>query len=233
MAMETYPLLSSLLETEDAQYHQPKSEMSRRKKKNSYYIAACLYNNAGLVPKWGDNLVMLARYLAADDKPTAHASPPSDLPGTEHLEATALSPIESVFVSIYENDSRDSTAAKLRKLDGKLDGAGVVRRHIVSEKRGNRVESDRIDRLSHARNRALAPLFNMSKEHESFDYVIFLNDIAFTWQGIVRLVATPAPYDVVCGMDAQKLNGGGEGGSNKVARGSNELYDIWVNRDCE
>ena len=29
MATETYPLLSSLLETEDAQYHQPKSEMAR------------------------------------------------------------------------------------------------------------------------------------------------------------------------------------------------------------
>ena len=42
------------------------------------------------------------------------------------------------------------------------------------------------------------------------DWVVFLNDIAFTWEGMAKLIATPLPYDMVCGMDAQLLKGGGE-----------------------
>lgn len=73
---------------------------------------------------------------------------------------------------------------------------------------------ERIAYLAAVRNKALEPLQSaeMTKrlpDVETFTKVVFLNDVYFSWQSIVRLLATrldgrtdlAADYDLVCAMD--------------------------------
>jgi len=201
-----------------------------------FFLAACLHNNAPLLKSgYVENLVALARHLRATGGRAAGA-------------AVGGWPRNRVFVSIYENDSTDGTGKELERLRGALTGAGVEHA-VVSEKRGAAVEPDRIDKLSFARGRALAPLLAQhaagtdnaagvtggggdggydgdgggdDDDDDDGDgrWVVFLNDIGFHWQDVAELVATPVAYDMACGMDFQA----GEGV---------ELYDVWVNRDLD
>ncbi|KAK8844853.1 hypothetical protein IAR55_006703 [Kwoniella newhampshirensis] len=87
---------------------------------------------------------------------------------------------------------------------------------------------ERIQYLADARNRVLEPLQSDNAtirlpSYDSYTKVVFLNDIRFTYQSIVRLLATrldgdaskPGEYDLACGMDF----------------GASGLYDTWVARD--
>jgi len=87
-----------------------------------YYVAACLYNSATLLQNgWADQIVKLATHLRGrgqGERP--------DAAGNEDAgrESETL-PWNRVFVSIYENDSKDSTPAELKKLKQRLDDLGV------------------------------------------------------------------------------------------------------------
>jgi len=71
----------------------------------------------------------------------------------------------------------------------------------------------RIGFLSNARNKALEPLQSADEtlrlpDYDQFTKVVFVNDVIFTWQAAVRLLATSIDdtpgedgYDLACGMD--------------------------------
>lgn len=122
----------------------------------------------------------------------------------------------NVFVSIYENDSTDSTRALLKELEKRLNDAGVSNL-VLSETRGASIEKDRIDKLSFARNKALEPLKALKGQE---GWVIFLNDVSFRAPDMLQLLETQVPYDMVCGLDHQQA-------------ATTELYDVWVNRDLD
>lgn len=70
--------------------------------------------------------------------------------------------------------------------------------------------AERIDLLAQARNRALEPLQSADanvrlRNYNQFTKIIFINDVVFSWQGAVRLLATNLDgeegYDLACGMD--------------------------------
>ncbi|KAG9122678.1 hypothetical protein FRC07_000853 [Ceratobasidium sp. 392] len=93
---------------------------------------------------------------------------------------------ERVFVSIYENASMDLTVMHLRLLCKILDAVGAPYRVIA---RGltelqQKEHGHRISRLAYLRNTVLEPLFlaqNSTSQtpHDSFETVIFLNDVFF------------------------------------------------------
>ena len=114
------PLLQSVLPSA--------GDPQQRFRGKGIYIAACLYNNAGLLPSWMTQLVLLLRYLRQGQG------------------------VSRLFVSIYENDSKDSTPKLLGRLRKALQ-AEKVAHAVVTETRRDAVEPDRIDRLSYARNR--------------------------------------------------------------------------------
>lgn len=69
---------------------------------------------------------------------------------------------------------------------------------------------ERITFLANARNKAMAPLQSPSPDTRLPDYaeytkVLFLNDVLFTWESAVALLATKRDddpdYDLACGMD--------------------------------
>ena len=73
---------------------------------------------------------------------------------------------------------------------------------------------ERIQYLANARNMAIEPLQSENStirlpDYESYDKVLFINDILFSYQGIIRLLATdlegdesrPPNYDLACAMD--------------------------------
>lgn len=75
---------------------------------------------------------------------------------------------------------------------------------------------ERIGFLSKARNRALEPLQSPDAsirlaDYDSFTKIIFLNDVVYTWQAVIRLLATSIDgtpgedgYDLACGTDLHK-----------------------------
>ncbi|KAL7421833.1 hypothetical protein Q5752_003604 [Cryptotrichosporon argae] len=169
-----------------------------------YFIAANLYNNQDILPNWSAELLKLIEHLGP----------------------------ENTFVSIYESNSEDNTRALMSVLDADLALRGVEHR-FVSGHDDDRwwpypTAPERIAFLVKARNRALEPLQAPDDDvrladWESFTKVLFLNDVLFKWDDIVRLIATRedgddsrAPdYDLACAMDF----------------GWSGLYDTWVARD--
>lgn len=117
------------------------------------------------------------------------------------------------FVSVYESNSKDSTPELLREFGQRLDEKGVPHRIAsdVTERWWPYGSSpERISFLADARNKAMLPLQSASEEvrlpdYDSYTKVLFLNDVLFTWEAAVRLLATKhdddPDYDLACGMD--------------------------------
>lgn len=119
-------------------------------------------------------------------------------------------------MSIYESNSEDKTPLRLTEFSELLDAIGVQNR-IVSDRTTRdwpyNTSPQRIKFLADARNRALAPLQSPDPavrlpHHDSFTKVLFLNDVYYSWQSAVRLLATSGDdtpgeegYDLACGMD--------------------------------
>lgn len=123
---------------------------------------------------------------------------------------------ERTFVSIFESNSVDTTPQLLKAFGDQLNDAGVQHRIIsdVTERwwpYGSGPE--RIGLLADARNRALEPLQSADPdvrhpEYTQFTKVLFLNDIVFSYDAAVRLLATSLDdeegedeYDLACAMD--------------------------------
>ena len=114
---------------------------------------------------------------------------------------------ENVMVSIIENgDSKDRTRNYLVEYQKYLNDINVINEinmdHEICKQNGTMNVYKRIDFLSRLRNRAFNLIYNTKK----FDYlntkIIYLNDIIYTYEDIVKLLATNnEDYDSVCAMD--------------------------------
>lgn len=138
---------------------------------------------------------------------------------------------ERTFVSIYESNSVDRTPQLLKDLGELLSTSGVQHRIIsdVTERWWPYGTSpERIGLLADARNRALEPLQSPSPDvrlpnYGEFTKVLFLNDVVFSYDAAIRLLATSLDdeegedgYDLACGMDfgvSGESGGVGPGGS--------------------
>lgn len=124
---------------------------------------------------------------------------------------------ENLFISIYESNSRDRTQTFLHGFDQSLSNLNVDHRILTVENDPGAqwpygTSPERIKFLAHARNMAMEPLQSPDDsvrlpDWEGFTKVIFLNDIQFRWQDIVRLIGTriegkeDEEYDLACAMD--------------------------------
>ncbi|KAF9027415.1 capsular associated protein [Hymenopellis radicata] len=155
----------------------------------SYYMAANLYNSAAVLPSWKKEMHELIAHLG---------------------EA-------NVFVSIYESNSVDNSAALLGAFKEELDKRGVANK-IVTEQgtrgRWGLNSPARIAYMAEIRNKVLQPLKDMERR---FSKVIFFNDVFFDWREVMELIDTKrGDYDLACAMDFDGIG----------------LYDIWVVRDA-
>ncbi|ORY02450.1 cryptococcal mannosyltransferase 1-domain-containing protein [Clohesyomyces aquaticus] len=131
--------------------------------------------------------------------------------------------IENVFLSIYEGESHDNTKSALRTLDDALGDLNVRRNITLSESlhkdevtkqpagqsrsensRGT-VELRRIPFLANLRNQGLQPLRDLASRGETFDFILFLDDIVFQPGDVLALLATnKGDYAAACSLDFSK-----------------------------
>jgi hypothetical protein len=159
------------------------------------YIAAQHWNDAGLLRQhWNAALVALVQELG----------------------------IENVYVSIYESGSYDSSKDALRELDTKLEEIGAKREIVLDEishadeiarqpsgqgwikTPDGETRMRRIPFLANVRNHVFAPLERLVAEGEHFDTILFLNDVVFTPEDVLRLLDTNGgEYAAACSLDFQ------------------------------
>ncbi|KAJ5557658.1 polysaccharide export protein (CAP59) [Penicillium frequentans] len=130
---------------------------------------------------------------------------------------------ENMFLSIFESGSWDGTKSALRDLDRALDALGVARNITMSEKTHHdevsalpaehgwvdtpqgRKELRRIPYLAGLRNLSLQPLYALLAKGIAFDWIVFLNDVVFTSQDVLRLLDTnQGEYAAACSLDFSK-----------------------------
>ncbi|WFD43517.1 hypothetical protein MPSI1_002179 [Malassezia psittaci] len=157
----------------------------------TFYIASNLYNSEAIFPRYSQALLQFIEDVG-----------PSN-----------------VFVSIYENDSKDRTPSMLHELDAKLDAIGTQHKIQSVSKRDHFRTLERIRRLAYLRNQAMDPLYlEMAQglHNRAFSKVIFLNDIILNADAIHTLLNTAdGVFDQACGIDYYSIG----------------LYDTWVTRD--
>lgn len=157
------------------------------------YIAAQHYNSARLLREhWNEALYQLVQELG----------------------------VENVFVSIYESGSYDETQQALRELDANLDVLHVKKEVVLSELTHREeiaaqptehgwIDTPagvhalrRIPFLASIRNKVFQPLEALAAQGEHFDTILFLNDIAFNTEDVLRLLDTNGGnYAAACSLD--------------------------------
>ena len=181
--------------------------LTRPRPPQRVFIAINLRNSEAILPSM---IAELTRLLTALCDPAASGPSPS-------------SPAcPNVHLSIYESDSSDSTAALLDVFAFFLRSLSVP--HTLStHAQLQRASAYRIDHLAAVRNLAIAPLTRMSVASTSppFDRVVFLNDVVFCAEDVLRLLwlSAAANASMVCGLDYDDVN-----------RRGPQLYDTWVAR---
>ena len=144
-----------------------------------FYIASCICNMGPKIEDYIDEMKKLINYLGP----------------------------ENVMVSIIENgDSKDATRDYLIEYQKYLNDSKIINEismeHEVCKVNATWNSYTRIDFLYRLRNRAFNLMYNTS----NFDYqntkVIYINDIIYTYEDIIKLLATNnEDYDAVCAMD--------------------------------
>ncbi|WFC99427.1 hypothetical protein MYAM1_002171 [Malassezia yamatoensis] len=167
------------------------SQTSYNPNNETFYIASNLYNSEAIFPRYSAALLQFIEDVG-----------PSN-----------------VYVSIYENDSKDRTPSMLRDLDAKLDAIGTQHKIQCVKKRKYFRTLERIRRLAYLRNQAMDPLYlEMAQglHGRAFSKVIFLNDVIFNADAIHTLLSTAdGMFDQACAIDYYSVG----------------LYDTWVTRD--
>ena len=126
--------------------------------------------------------------------------------------------IENVYISIAESNSKDRTKILLGQFDRLLTQLDIGHR-IHTEDNSNRwwpygTAPERVRYLAEVRNKAMEPIQSPDDalrlpNTADFTKIVFINDIYFSWQSIVRLLATrtdgkddlPGDYDLACAID--------------------------------
>lgn len=160
------------------------------------YIASQHWNSAPLLrDRWNNALLELVRELG----------------------------FNNVFVAIYESGSFDDTKTALKELDVNLQELGVQRNITLSDVThkdemlkqpsdhgwihtpNNTVELRRIPFLANVRNRLFEPLQHLVSHGETFDTILFLNDVVFTPTDVLNLLDTNGgQYAAACSQDFSK-----------------------------
>ena len=140
---------------------------------------------------------------------------------------------ENVYMSVYENGSNDNTKGLLKDFEKDLEiphkfvtcgssgyGNWTVEK-ILGEKHINKLYKlkpyFRYQRMAAIRNRALEPLYTKPFSNGFPIKVIFLNDIYFHAEDLLKLVHTNnGDFDIACGLDFYY-----------------QFYDVLVTRDIE
>jgi hypothetical protein len=141
--------------------------------------------------------------------------------------------VDNVFVSIYESGSYDDTQQALRELEANLEVLQVRKEVVLSELThkeeiaaqptdhgwiqtpagvqvppGHTIPERslrRITFLASIRNKVFQPLEALSAQGEHFDTVLFLNDVAFNTEDVLRLLDTNGgEYAAACSLDFSK-----------------------------
>jgi alpha-1,3-mannosyltransferase len=127
---------------------------------HKYYFAINLYNSFDVIPDIFSTLFRVASILG----------------------------FNNVFVSIYENGSKDQTKALLNILDALLRSVGM-RVVIRTSQRTRGAFNHRIEYLAEVRNAALVPLHELrDREGEFFDTIVFMNDILPCVDDVLELI---------------------------------------------
>ncbi|KWU47204.1 hypothetical protein RHOSPDRAFT_14547 [Rhodotorula sp. JG-1b] len=162
---------------------------------HKYFFAINLYNSFDIIPDLFSNM----------------------------FKVSAILGFQNVFVSVYENGSRDQTKALLRLFDALARSIGL-RVVIRTSLRTRGAFNHRIEYLAEVRNAALAPLWELrDAEGEVFDSIIFMNDVLPCVDDLLELV-----------WQSRRQNAGITCGSDYIFHdevGQPVFYDNWVARD--
>ena len=152
-----------------------KSSLATSYDGHKYFFAINLYNSFDVIPDLFSNM----------------------------FKVSAILGFQNVFVSVYENGSKDQTKALLRLFDalGRAVGLRVV---IRTSLRTRGAFNHRIEYLAEVRNAALAPLWELREtEGEVFDSIIFMNDVLPCVDDLLELVWQSRRQNagITCGSD--------------------------------
>lgn len=142
---------------------------------HKYFFAINLYNSFDIIPDLFSNM----------------------------FKVSAILGFQNVFVSVYENGSRDQTKALLRLFDALARSIGL-RVVIRTSLRTRGAFNHRIEYLAEVRNAALAPLWELrDTEGEVFDSIIFMNDVLPCVDDLLELVWQSRRQNagITCGSD--------------------------------
>ncbi|KAJ3300705.1 capsular associated protein [Borealophlyctis nickersoniae] len=173
------------------------------------YLAMNVHNNEAVLPEVMAQVVRLAGMLG----------------GPDHI-----------FVSVYENGSRDRTRSLLRQWEAALAALGIEH-SIVGEVAMASRQENRILKLARVRNTALAPLLQgggriMGKDGRMtppFDRIAFMNDVYWCAEDVMEMLhqSLKQDADITCGLDYNWADGAKERGEDPV------FYDIWIARNMD
>ncbi|BGP24786.1 capsule protein, glycosyltransferase family 69 protein [Rhodotorula toruloides] len=171
------------------------NSLSRSYEGHKYFFAINLYNSFDIIPDLFSNM----------------------------FKVSAILGFQNVFVSVYENGSKDQTKALLRLFDALARSIGL-RVVIRTSLRTRGAFNHRIEYLAEVRNAALAPLWELrDAEGEVFDSIIFMNDVLPCVDDLLELV-----------WQSRRQNAGITCGSDYIFHdevGQPVFYDNWVARD--
>ncbi|OLY81342.1 Alpha-1,3-mannosyltransferase CMT1 [Smittium mucronatum] len=165
--------------------------------RKKYFFAINLYNNEEVIPYMIQELMLLFKFFG----------------------------VENIFLSLYENGSKDNTKKLLRDFSEYLKTFDIKHDFVLED--GSRPkEFHRIEYLAKVRNRALDPLEKEKKKGRVYDKIIFMNDIFFCRNDILELVYQSdfQGSDLTCPLDFFSE----PDWENKLI-----FRDTWVARDIE
>ncbi|KAL4805469.1 cryptococcal mannosyltransferase 1-domain-containing protein [Aspergillus unguis] len=146
------------------------------------FIASALWDNERTLPsQWSTGVIELANIFGA----------------------------ENIFLSVYASGTSDSTNNALRSLEKTLEAIDVGRRIRIVDStpedevlKGPPADQRRISRVSHLRNSAVHPIYDLRDAGTFFDRILFLSDVAFTKDDVLSLLNTNYnTYTAACSFD--------------------------------
>lgn len=194
---DTIKLTSGEQDQKDREYRRQRvlSALQSNTGQHKYFFAINLYNSFDVIPDIFSTLFRVASVLG----------------------------FNNVFVSIYENGSKDQTKALLNIFDALLRSVGI-RVVIRTSQRTRGAFNHRIEYLAEVRNAALVPLHELrDREGEFFDTIIFMNDILPCVDDVLELI-----------WQSRKQNAGVTCAADYMFHdeiGAPVFYDNWVARD--
>ena len=142
-----------------------------------YYICSIICNAETIIVDWITQLKLLIDFLGKNN----------------------------VYISILENaDSKDNTGKYLSEFKKYLDENNIKNKRIL-EKILEKGQKERIVYLGELRDLSMNYLYEIKNLKFSNTKIIFLNDIIYRYQDIIKLLSTNGgtydSYDAVCGLD--------------------------------